>query len=66
MGKHTRGAQALAALLVATPLVWGAGFAGPISRPSTDLVLVNPSYAVPQPIARAKPTPHRILVKPLT
>jgi hypothetical protein len=67
MVTHTRSAQALAGLLIATPLaVWGAGFSGPISPPPAGLVLVNPSFAVPQPIAGVKPTPHRIVVKPLT
>jgi hypothetical protein len=66
MVTYTVGA-ALAGLLVATPLaVFGAGPSGPISpAPSTSVVLVNPSFAGPEPITRVKPTPLRIVVKPL-
>ncbi len=61
------GVQVLAGLLVAAPLVvWGAGFAQPISPPPTDRVLLNPTFAVPEPLARVKPAPHLIVLEPLT
>ncbi len=61
------GMQVLAGLLVATLLMWaGAVLTEPSSPPPTDLLLVNPSLAVREPIVQVKPPAHLIVLKPLT